>query len=102
MPEKLDRCVNKVKGQKGVDSAYAICNATISELAKDGRDIYNQHLKEMDVPHLLQEHHSPLDIVSGESKDKHAEAVAIPGELSTLSIGDKREKEIGIILGAQR
>jgi len=31
MPEKLERCVDKVKGEKGVNSAYAICNSTIDE-----------------------------------------------------------------------
>jgi len=31
MPEKLERCVDKVKGEKGVDSAYAICNVSIEE-----------------------------------------------------------------------
>jgi len=31
LPEKLERCVDKVKGEKGVDSAYAICNASIEE-----------------------------------------------------------------------
>jgi len=30
MPEKLDRCVDKIKGERGVDSAYAICNASLS------------------------------------------------------------------------
>ncbi len=29
MPADLDRCVDKVKGKKGVDSAYAICNASL-------------------------------------------------------------------------
>lgn len=28
-PAKLDRCVDKVKGQKGVKNAYAICNASL-------------------------------------------------------------------------
>ena len=31
MPEKLDRCVDKVKGKKGIDNAYAVCNASIGE-----------------------------------------------------------------------
>ena len=31
MPEKLHRCVDKVKGEKGEDSAYAICNSSIKE-----------------------------------------------------------------------
>ena len=29
MPEKLDRCVDKVKGEKGEDSAWAICTDSI-------------------------------------------------------------------------
>lgn len=32
MPEKLERCVNDVKGQKGVDSAWAICTDALKEL----------------------------------------------------------------------
>ena len=33
MPDKLDRCVDKVKGEgKSEDSAYAICNSTIEEI----------------------------------------------------------------------
>jgi len=28
-PESLHRCVNKVKGKKGVDNAYAVCNASL-------------------------------------------------------------------------
>lgn len=98
MPEKFDRCVDKVKAE-GVDvNAYAVCHASIEELASEGRDIYANHLEEMDVPHIIQEHHSPLDIVAGELE----EAFAVSGDLSNLSIGDKREKEIGIILGASR
>ena len=31
MPEKLERCVDKVKGEKGVDSAWAICTDSIEE-----------------------------------------------------------------------
>lgn len=31
MPEKLERCVDDVKGKKGVDSAYAICTAATQE-----------------------------------------------------------------------
>lgn len=32
MPEKLERCVSDVKGQKGVDSAWAICTDALKEL----------------------------------------------------------------------
>ncbi len=31
MPAKLDRCVADVKGDKGVDNAYAVCNASVGE-----------------------------------------------------------------------
>ena len=33
MPKAVHDCVDKVKGEKGVDSAWAICNAQISEVA---------------------------------------------------------------------
>ena len=83
------------------------CNK-INELASEGRDIYDTFLKEMDVPHIIQEHHSPLDIVGGELHEtplnivKSTEAVAIPGSLSNLSIGDKKTQEIERILESQR
>ena len=31
MPAKLERCVKKVKGRKGVKNAYAICNASLGK-----------------------------------------------------------------------
>ena len=31
MPAKLEHCVDKVKGKKGVRSAYAICNAAMKK-----------------------------------------------------------------------
>ena len=34
MPAKLDRCVKKVKGKKGVDDAWAICTASINKAKK--------------------------------------------------------------------
>ncbi len=33
MPKAVHDCVDKVKGEKGVDSAWAICNAQIQEVA---------------------------------------------------------------------
>ena len=35
MPADLERCVDKVKGKKGVDSAYAICNASLNKGTKE-------------------------------------------------------------------
>ena len=29
MPRKMDRCVSKVKGKKGMKNAYAICTAAM-------------------------------------------------------------------------
>lgn len=29
-PAALHRCVNKVKGKKGIDNAYAVCNASLN------------------------------------------------------------------------
>ena len=98
LPAKLDRCVDKVKAKGDDVNAFAVCNSKIEELASEGRDIYQNHMKEMDVPSILQEDHSPLDIVNGELE----EAVAVSNDLSNLDIGDKREREIGIILGASR
>jgi len=34
MPARLHRCVNKVKGKKGVKNAYAICNAAMKKKKK--------------------------------------------------------------------
>lgn len=34
MPEKLDRCVSKVKSKGGVDNAWAVCNASIGKETK--------------------------------------------------------------------
>lgn len=49
MPEKLDRCVDKVKGKKGIDNAYAICNASIDELD----DKLEDNLSEFAIPNSL-------------------------------------------------
>ncbi len=49
LPKKLDDCVDKVKGQKGVDNAYAICNAQLGKETK--------------------EYHNPLDIPFGHEVD---------------------------------
>ena len=39
MPQKLDDCVAKVKGDKGVDNPWAVCNASIGKETKEGADI---------------------------------------------------------------
>ena len=44
MPQKLDDCVAKVKGEKGVDNPWAICNASIGKETKEGADILNIHI----------------------------------------------------------
>ena len=31
MPKKLDRCVRKVKKQKGLKNPYAVCKATMKK-----------------------------------------------------------------------
>ncbi len=49
MPKKLDDCVAQVKGQKGVDNAWAVCNAKLGKETK--------------------EHHNPLDIPFGYEVD---------------------------------
>jgi len=45
VPQKLDDCVATVKGQKGVDNPWAICNAQLGKETK--------------------EHHNPMDIPTG-------------------------------------
>ena len=59
MPEKVHDCVDQVKGEKGEDSAWAICNASIEETN-------DKFLKESQISFFkLQEHHNPLDIPFG-------------------------------------
>jgi len=53
VPQKLDDCVAKVKGQKGVDNPWAICNAQLGKETK--------------------EHHNPMDIPTGHELNKTQE-----------------------------
>jgi len=54
VPQKLDDCVAQVKGKKGIDNPWAICNAQLGKETK--------------------EHHNPLDIPFGhEQKEQKAE-----------------------------
>ncbi len=39
MPQKLDDCVAKVKGEKGVDNPWAVCNASVGKETKEGADV---------------------------------------------------------------
>ena len=43
MPEKLDRCVNKVKSKGNVDNPWAVCNASlgkgVQEKVNDNRQV---------------------------------------------------------------
>lgn len=91
MPEKLDRCVDKVKGQKGVESAWAICKASLkevspTELIRREHELLAGGIPEEQVHQILisefgeantkpyppysnspgmKEHHNPLDIPFG-------------------------------------
>ncbi len=57
MPEKLDRCVSKVKAEgKSEDSAYAICNSTIKEQVANAMGSMIKG---------LEEHDNPMDIPFG-------------------------------------
>jgi len=40
VPQKLDDCVAKVKGQKGVDNPWAICNASLGKESKTKEQNY--------------------------------------------------------------
>ncbi len=73
MPAKLDRCVNDVKGEKGEDSAWAICtDAMKKEVAEAiGMPTY--------------ESHNPLDIPFGREVP---ETVSIPSGASAIKIGE--------------
>jgi len=84
VPEKLDRCVNDVKGQgKSEDSAYAICNSSIKqEVASamvsmtEGLD-KSDELMESHNPHEVNEHGTYLP--SGEHKiNEHDNPLDIP------------------------
>lgn len=46
MPQKLDDCVAKVKGEKGVDNPWAVCNASIGKETKEGADILEKKTRE--------------------------------------------------------
>jgi len=37
MPARLDRCVRKLKGKKGIKSAWAICKASFAGTTKKRR-----------------------------------------------------------------
>ena len=50
MPQKLDDCVAQVKGKKGIDNPWAICNEQLGKETK--------------------EHHNPLDIPFGYEVNK--------------------------------
>ncbi len=112
MPEKLERCVDDVKGQKGVDSAYAICNASLKEShspldiieadgnvcdkcgkPEDEHGMFTDHKfeKERDldeVEEALKKPYPPFNNSPGMN-----EAVSIGGGLSAVSIGGKRHKD---------
>lgn len=103
MPAKLDRCVEKVKGQKGVDNAYAICNASLKEIKDDDDDpicrhcgkpesehgLFTKHDFEEDIEHD-DEYESGITIII---KEQEKEAVAIGGGLSAVSIGGKKKTQ---------
>jgi len=50
VPQKLDDCVAKVKGEKGVDNPWAVCNASIGKETKEGADILEKKTKEESYP----------------------------------------------------
>ena len=44
MPQKLDDCVAHVKGQKGVDNPWAVCNAKLGKETKEQSDKINESI----------------------------------------------------------
>ena len=80
MPAKLDRCVNDVKGEKGEDSAWAICTDSIKKEVSNATGITS--------PTSVAESHNPLDIVFGKEVP---ETVSVPSGASAVSIGGKKK-----------
>jgi len=74
MPEKLDRCVNDVKGEKGEDSAWAICTDSLKEEVVNVLAIGG-----------INESHNPLDIPFGREVP---ETVSIPSSASKIKVGN--------------
>lgn len=117
MPEKLERCVSDVKGQKGVDSAWAICTDALKELddhpykapykeaqkfpypfpainskdaTKESRDAFDT----LDPIPSDTGHRDPKKTLDPDPIDKiEQEAVSIGGGLSAQSVGGKRHKD---------
>jgi len=91
MPAALDRCVADVQGQKGVENAYAICNASINEQVPQvcqacGKDA---------ISHLNDASHPFTNQSSGQSPfTPHQEqyTVSIPGSLSAINVHAKEPK----------
>ena len=74
MPEKLDRCVNDVKGEHGEDSAWAICTDSLKEEVVNALAIAG-----------VNESHNPLDIPFGREVP---ETVSIPNSASKIKVGN--------------
>lgn len=81
MPAKLDRCVADVKGDKGVDNAYAVCNASIKESeddiclncgeARSKHGLFTNHKFEEDVEEFEDDDDDIVITISvGETTDK--------------------------------
>lgn len=61
MPQKLDDCVAQVKGKKGVDNPWAVCNASLGKETK--------------------EHHNPLDIPFGHEVNNKTKAEIVEAKI---------------------
>jgi len=72
MPEKLDRCVNDVKGEHGEDSAWAICTDSLKEQVANAIAIAG-----------IKEDHTPLDIPFGKEVPE-----SIPPATSKIKVGN--------------
>ena len=46
MPKKLDDCVAQVKGQKGVDNPWAVCNAKLGKETKEDHNPLDKKTQE--------------------------------------------------------
>ena len=68
MPQKLDDCVAKVKGQKGVDNPWAVCNAKL------GKETDTKNIKAEIAEAKIKEHVGDHEFLVKNKNDKRVNA----------------------------
>jgi len=78
VPQKLDDCVAKVKGQKGVDNPWAICNAQLGKETKEQHDLleipFGHSIKAEIVKAKIREHVGDNEFLVKNKNDKRVNA----------------------------